>query len=53
MTDTIATKRRDRHGFRRPYVIGALVLAMSLLPVTGLAEPAITRADEPCAPGWV
>ena len=61
MTEVIATKSHDRHDkvsfatrrLRRRCAIGAVVLVVPVLPVTGLAAPAIGRADEPCAPGWV
>jgi hypothetical protein len=39
--------------FLRRCAIGAFALALPVLPVTGLAAPAISRADDSCAPGWV
>ncbi len=33
--------------------IGALALVLGALPATGVAAPAISRADDTCAPGWI
>jgi hypothetical protein len=33
--------------------LGAFALGLAGQSLTGLAAPAISRADEPCAPGWV
>jgi hypothetical protein len=40
-----------RHSLRR-CTIGVFVLVLAGLPVSGLAAPAISRADD-CASGWV
>jgi hypothetical protein len=39
--------------FLRRCAIGVFALASAGLPVTGLVAPAISRADDDCAPGWV
>jgi hypothetical protein len=38
--------------FLRRCVIGAFSFVLMGSPVTGLAAPAISRADNDCVPGW-
>ncbi|OQZ91844.1 hypothetical protein BST11_06575, partial [Mycobacterium alsense] len=57
MADAIAAEETDgRPAAGRVLTrcaVGVLAVAAVVLPLTSIAAPAISRADEPCAPGWV
>ena len=41
------------HWLRRCAAIAAFALVLASLPLTGLASPAMSRADPTCGPGMV
>lgn len=52
MTEANDDARSPMRHFLWRCAFGALALVLAGLSVTGVAAPAISRADDGCAPGW-